>query len=338
MNGLPDFLPRRTAQMALAGLTALTLALGPNLAEAAEPAAANGRAVADVAAQATDADTGPAFVFQGRVYASQKAFIDSGARCATRNVSEFEQRILELSHQSWRAERAARGERVGDRAPGSVVVPVYFHVINQGSGIANGDVPQSQIDQQIAVLNAAYSSSPFVFQLAAVTRTTNAAWYTMAKGSTAESQAKAALRQGGAGALNFYTANLGGGLLGWATFPSDYAAQPKNDGVVVLFSSLPGGSAVPYDEGDTGTHEVGHWVGLFHTFQGGCNRTGDQVADTASERSPAYGCPTGRDSCRRQAGVDPITNFMDYTDDACMFTFTPGQFSRMDAQFQQYRQ
>jgi hypothetical protein len=340
MNRLLDVLPWRAVHITLAGLTALTLGGALNLAEAAEPAAANGRAAADIAGQAdvTGADNGPAFVFQGRVYASQKAFVDSGARCATREVSEFEQRILELKHQSWRAERAARGERVGARTPGSVVVPVYFHVINQGSGIANGDVPQSQIDQQIAVLNAAYSSSPFVFRLEAVTRTTNVAWYNMAKGSTAEVQAKTALRQGGAGDLNFYTANIGGGLLGWATFPSDYAVQPQYDGVVVLSSSLPGGSAIPYDEGDTGTHEVGHWVGLFHTFQGGCTRTGDQVADTASERSPAYGCPTGRDSCRRQAGADPITNFMDYTDDACMFTFTAGQNSRMDAQFQQYRQ
>jgi Pregnancy-associated plasma protein-A len=324
MNRLLERLSRRVRPVALTGLAALTLSLLPGTAAAA----------ADSEAAASDR----AFVFQGRVYASQKAFIDSGARCATREVSEFEQRILALKHQSWRSERAARGERVGQRAPGSVVVPVYFHVINAGSGLANGDLPQSQIDQQIAVLNAAYAGSPFVFQLVAVTRTTNPAWFAMAKGSAAEAQAKAALRQGGANALNFYTANIGGNLLGWATFPSDYAAQPMNDGVVVLFSSLPGGAAFPYDEGDTGTHEVGHWVGLFHTFQGGCTRTGDQVADTASERTPAYGCPTGRDSCRRQAGVDPITNFMDYTDDACMFTFTAGQNSRMDAQFQQYRE
>ena len=179
--------------MALAGLAASTLALGPNLAEAAEPAAASGRVAADIAAQAADADTGPAFVFQGRVYASQKAFIDSGARCATRNVSEFEQRMLELSHQSWRAQRAARGERVGDRAPGSVVVPVCFHVINQGSGTASGDVPQSQIDQRIAVLDVAHSSSPFVFQLAAVTRMANAAWLTLAKGVRSDG-AKVSLR------------------------------------------------------------------------------------------------------------------------------------------------
>ncbi|HSI59901.1 MAG TPA: zinc metalloprotease, partial [Ideonella sp.] len=223
------------------------------------------------------------------------------------------------------------------RAVGSVTVPVWFHVINKGSGIANGDIPQSQIDDQIAVLNAAYASTPFRFTLVGVDRTTNATWYKMTNGTTAEKNAKTALHTGGPDTLNLYSANPGLGLLGWATFPSDYAAKPTQDGVVIKYNSVPGGNGAPYDEGDTATHEVGHWLGLYHTFQGGCTGVGDSVADTAAEKKAAYGCPVGRDSCQSKAGLDPITNFMDYTDDSCMNQFTSAQSTRMDQMHQQYR-
>jgi hypothetical protein len=231
-------------------------------------------------------------------------------------------------------------------ATGSITIPVYFHVINRGSGIQNGNVPDHMIRAQIAVLNKAFDGSTggaataFRFELAGVTRTTNEAWYNMGINSNDERAAKSALHQGGADALNFYTANLGGNLLGWATFPWSYHAKPELDGVVCLFSSLPGGSTVPYDEGDTGTHEVGHWLGLYHTFQGGCSTNNDYVSDTPAEASPAFDCPVGRDTCTtsKYPGLDPITNFMDYTDDACMFQFTAEQAFRADGMFAQYRQ
>jgi hypothetical protein len=222
------------------------------------------------------------------------------------------------------------------RAVGSVNIPVYWHVINQGTGISNGDIPATQITASIDVLNAAYSNTPFTFTLVATTRTTNSTWYNLRQGSKQERDMKAALRQGGANALNVYSANPGGGLLGWATFPSNYSRSPSQDGVVILYSSVPGGTAAPYNLGDTLTHEAGHWVGLYHTFQGGCTEPGDYVSDTPAESSAAFGCPTGRNTCAA-AGLDPITNFMDYTDDACMNTFSAGQSARADSLMAQYR-
>ena len=229
--------------------------------------------------------------------------------------------------------------------PGSVNVPTYFHVItaekltkSQKSSMA------SRIDRQMTVLKNAFAGSTsnkaantaFRFTLSGTDYTVNSAWASMGYGSQAERQAKTALRIGGAGALNVYVADIGDGLLGWATFPQSYASQPSSDGVVILTDSMPGGKDPLYSLGDTGTHEVGHWLGLYHTFQGGCSKKNDLVADTPSEKSPAFECPKGRDTCN-EAGLDPIENFMDYTQDSCMDRFTGGQANRMADQWMTFR-
>jgi hypothetical protein len=254
------------------------------------------------------------------------------ARCSTIEPSDAEKARIETE-----IAEHLEGSRAGVSRQGLTggTVNVYFHVVNNGTGIANGDTTAQMISDQMAVLNAAYAATGWQFNLVSTDRTTNATWYANCYG-TAESAMKTALHQGTADDLNVYTCNPSGGILGYATFPSSYASKPNLDGVVLLFSSLPGGSATPYNLGDTATHEIGHWMGLYHTFQGGCNGSGDSVADTAPEKSAAFGCPAGRDTCRK-GDVDPITNFMDYTDDSCMDRFSAGQDARMDAQFTTYR-
>ena len=219
---------------------------------------------------------------------------------------------------------AAQGKKGGTANLAATTIPTYIHVIQENA--TTGAVPQANIDAQIDVLNAAYAGTPFSFEVAAQETTINPAWYPIISGSTGERDMKAALRQGGDNALNVYIGEIDDGLLGWATFPTKNIGS--QDGVVILGESLPGGSAAPYDEGDTATHEVGHWLHLYHTFQGGCRGKGDQVADTPAEAAPAFGCPEGSDTCTAP-GLDPIHNFMDYTEDACMDEFTPGQVQRM---------
>jgi Pregnancy-associated plasma protein-A len=262
-------------------------------------------------------------------------------RCGVKDLDE----ALASTHEAALAEFSVKRNPGQIRKSGSVDVPVVFHVVSKGRGVENGDVPAKRLRDQVVVLNAAYAgasgegaaNTPFRFSLMAVTRTINERWFDAGIGSAAEREMKTALRVGGADVLNFYVTNAGGVYLGWATFPQWYEQDPLVDGVVVLHSSLPGGSLAPYNEGDTGTHEVGHWLGLYHTFQGGCGAIfNDFIADTPAERSPAFGCPVGRDTCPG-AGADPIENFMDYSDDFCMYRFTPGQSGRMEALSARYR-
>ncbi len=277
------------------------------------------------------------FNWKGTEFVNKEAFVNSGLRCGVKDLNSYEASLVEKEVAHFMKDHAFAQVNGG-------VINTYFHVVRAGSGVANGDITTQMINDQMNVLNAAYASWGWSFNLVTVTRTTNATWYNAGSGTSAERAMKTALRVGTADDLNIYSTNAGNGsLLGWATFPANYAGDPSYDGVVILHSSVPGGSTDPYNEGDTATHEVGHWMGLYHTFQGGCAKSatsgGDLVSDTAAERSPAYGCPApgSRDTCKNIAGTDPVQNFMDYTDDACMWEFTNGQDVRMDAQFTTYR-
>lgn len=228
----------------------------------------------------------------------------------------------------------------------TVEIPVVFHVIPRGSGADEGAVSDSVLREQINILNEAYSGNsggvptPFRFSLARVNRVDRPEWHLLGPGTETEVAAKMELREGGASTLNVYVASidsssLGGAtgeVLGYASLPVFYGVLPFFDGIVLSFKALPGGSLERYNLGHVLVHEVGHWLGLLHTFQGECDGLFDDlVTDTPRERIPGQGefCPVGRDSCTDQTGMDPVHNHMTYTEDGCRFEFTEGQIQFM---------
>ncbi|KAH8830656.1 metalloprotease [Flagelloscypha sp. PMI_526] len=283
-------------------------------------------------------------------------------RCGTSPSAEKVEQ-MEAHFNANRVPASSTSASAAKKANGTTI-DVYFHVIYKSKTEAGGYVPTEQIEAQIDVMNEAYAIMGITWNLADTEYIKNSNWFnTVGPDETAQTTMKSKYRTGGKADLNVYTVGFvsgsGQGLLGYSTFPSDYDSNPDDDGVVMLFSSTPGGATENYNEGQTLTHEAGHWVGLYHTFQGGCTGSGDQVSDTPAEavryssltgierryiytyhflQNPASGCPAdSTDTCPKQKGTDPIHNFMDYSYDSCMTEFTAGQASRAADQLATYR-
>ncbi len=242
-------------------------------------------------------------------------------------------------------EKKMKGSRVG--ATGTLIIPVVVNVLYSN---ANENISAAQIQSQIDVLNkdfsatntdiglvpsaftAAVSNMEYQFVLSSVVRKSSS------KASWGTRDAMKSAKKGGIDPtspttkLNLWVCNIGGGILGYAQFPGGSSAT---DGVVVgpQYFGNTGFVSAPYDKGRTATHEVGHWLNLRHIW-GDASCGTDQVADTPTQQGANYGCPAfPRVTCSNGPNGDMFMNYMDYTNDLCMYMFSGGQKTRSRAVF-----
>ena len=247
-----------------------------------------------------------------------------------------------------------------NKAAGIIVnIPVVVHVVYNTS---TQNISQAQIQSQIDILNADYrklnsdtANVPTIFKSLAADCKVE---FVLARRDPAGNATTGIVRKqtattsfttndnvkysskGGDDAwasgsyLNLWVCPLGGGLLGYAQFPGSGSAA--TDGVVINVTAFgnTGTAAAPYNKGRTATHEVGHWLNLYHIWgddSGACTGS-DNVGDTPNQGAENYGCPTyPHASCSNTS--DMYMNYMDYVDDACMNMFSAGQAARMNSLF-----
>lgn len=249
-----------------------------------------------------------------------------------RTVTAADQAAIERQ-----TEQLLAGERLAAE-PTTTRVPVRVHVM--AAKDRTGNVRRGQIVRQVEAMNEHFGGAEselaaptgFRFVLKGVDRHFRTRWHR----DLSSRKYRKRTRIGGARTLNIWI--VGFDYLGVATFPWDYARRGRVDGVRIDHRTLPGGPLAHYDEGKTVTHETGHWLGLFHTFQGGCSVENDSVDDTPAQQTATAGCPADvKDTCPAAPGTDPIHNYMDYSYDSCMNQFTPGQEQRMREMWTAYR-
>ncbi|KAJ5792196.1 uncharacterized protein N7503_008174 [Penicillium pulvis] len=256
--------------------------------------------------------------------------------------------------QQVKVDEAHPSPAVSQARQAPIEIETWFHIVSSHAEV--GQVTDYMINSQLSILQDAYEDSAIQYRLQGVTHHVNDVW-----AQDGDDMAmKKALRRGSYRTLNVYfqtdlqaspgqagraehraagqSNDLSSSVLGFCTLPdpSVNATSPRadyvKDGCNILAKTMPGGSLDLYNRGGTAIHEIGHWNGLLHTFQGescSASNPGDYIADTPQQSTPTDGCPAQKDSCPDSAGLDAVHNFMDYSSDVCYDNFTPGQMNRM---------
>ncbi|MBS1743161.1 MAG: zinc metalloprotease [Bacteroidetes bacterium] len=254
-------------------------------------------------------------------------------------------RMAAIENFTSRFEQMAQNPSANRLVNGVIEIPVVVNVLYK---TAAQNISDAQINSQITVLNndyqalnADYSQTPSLFQslrsgntnirfvLDKINRksTTKSSWGTndaMKKAANGITPTSPTTK------LNIWVCNLSGGILGYAQFPGGSSAT---DGVVIDDNAFgtTGTVSSPYNKGRTATHEIGHWLNLRHIW-GDASCGNDLVNDTPTQQTSNFGCPSFPHKTCSNNG-DMSMNYMDYTDDACMYMFTLGQKTRMQAVF-----
>ena len=228
-----------------------------------------------------------------------------------------------------------------------VTIPVVVHVVTDDDG-TTGAVSMQEIQDQMDLLDGPFrADNPygFFFDLIGVGYHANSEWFVgfdLTQGGTSDEalEAQEDLNVDPSRVLNLYLSDLlvaNFNLHGFAFYPWQYPEADFRNAVHVEYRTLPGGedtgTGFGYDFGDIAIHEIGHYLGLCHTWDS-CTGDGDYVDDTPMHADPNTQCPIGSNQCG--GPEDPINNFMNQTSDACRTGFTAGQNLRIGSKAVEY--
>lgn len=239
--------------------------------------------------------------------------------------------------------------------PARITVPVVVHILESASFSVSDEQVQSQLDalnRDFQAANADLIKVPDRFRHLVANCTIR---FELAKVDPAGELTSGIIRvkagvdqfsldnrikfrsRGGSDAwpaahyLNIWVGNMVSGIMGYSSMPG---SSPELDGVVLnhtVFGTL--NKRGKFTLGRVGVHEVGHWLGLKHIW-GDAYCGDDGIADTPPQKSYNRGCPSGiLNSCGNDPNGDMYMNYMDLTDDSCMYMFTLGQREKMRSVF-----